>query len=162
MTENYSSPPKTLPDNVPGKRLRLIVESYRRLTGKHLLDEIPDDDKTLRHALWNAPRAIVAHGTEDDPVFFYGNRLALELFEMNFEDFTRLPSRFSAELLERDARALLLERVARQGYVDDYAGVRISGKGRRFMIEAATVWNLIDEAGNLRGQAAAFADWRTL
>ena len=162
MTENYSSPPKTLPDNVPGKRLRLIVESYRRLTGKELLGEIPDDDKALREALWNAPRAIVAHGTEDDPVFFYGNRLALELFEMNFEDFTRLPSRFSAELLERDARALLLERVARQGYVDDYAGVRISGKGRRFMIEAATVWNLIDEAGNLRGQAAAFADWRTL
>jgi hypothetical protein len=112
--------------------------------------------------LWNAPRAIVAHGTEADPVFFYGNRLALELFEMSFEDFTRLPSRFSAEPLERDARARLLERVARQDYVDDYAGVRISDKGKRFMIEAATVWNLIDEAGNHRGQAATFSDWRAL
>jgi hypothetical protein len=111
---------------------------------------------TLRHALWSAPRAIVAHGTEDDPVFFYGNRLALELFAMSFEDFTQLPSRYSAEPLERDARARLLERVTRQGYVDDYAGVRISGKGKRFMIDAATVWNLIDEAGNHRGQAATF------
>ncbi|HCI13025.1 MAG: MEKHLA domain-containing protein [Gallionellales bacterium GWA2_60_142] len=149
-------------DAVPDERLRLIVDSYRRLTGKELLDEIPDNDEALHHPLWNAPRAIVAHGTEADPVFFYGNRLALELFEMSFEDFTRLPSRFSAEPLERDARARLLERVARQDYVDDYAGVRISGKGKRFMIEAATVWNLIDEAGNHRGQAATFSDWRAL
>lgn len=149
--------PSSLPcDAVPDERLRLIVESHRRLTGKPLLDEIPDGNEALREALWHAPRAIVAHGTEDDPVFFYGNRLALELFEMNFEDFTRLPSRYSAEPLERDARARLLERVARQGYVDDYAGVRISGTGRRFMIEAATVWNLMDDAGNLRGQAATF------
>jgi hypothetical protein len=156
---------------VPDDRLQLIVDSYRRLTRKELIDLPPlplagegpgERVDVLRHVLWNAPRAIVAHGTEDDPVFFYGNRLALELFEMSFEDFTRLPSRYSAEPLERDARALLLERVARQGYVDDYAGVRISGKGRRFMIEAATVWNLIDETGNHRGQAAAFADYRML
>ncbi|MCK9354054.1 MAG: MEKHLA domain-containing protein [Gallionella sp.] len=119
-------------------------------------------DAALRHALWQAPRAIVAHGAEDDPVFFYGNRLALELFEMSFEDFTQLPSRYSAEPLERDTRARLLERVTRRGYVDDYSGVRIAASGKRFMIEAATVWNLIDEAGNHRGQAATFSDWRAL
>ena len=147
---------------IPDEQLRLIVESYRRLTGKPLLDAEPSDDATLRHALWNAPRAIVAHGTEADPIFFYGNRLALELLEMSFEDFTRLPSRYSAEPLERDARARLLERVTRQGYVDDYSGVRIAASGKRFMIEAATVWNLIDEAGNHRGQAATFSDWRML
>lgn len=148
--------PSSLPCDAPDERLRLIVDSYRRLTGKPLLDAEPSDDAALRLALWNAPRAIVAHGTEDDPVFFYGNRLALELFEMSFDEFTRLPSRFSAEPLERDARTRLLERVSRQGYVDDYAGVRIAASGRRFMIEAATVWNLMDEAGNPRGQAAVF------
>ena len=58
----------------------------------------------LREALWNAPRAIVAHGTEDDPIFFYGNRLALQLFEMSFDEFTRLPSRLSAEPLAQEAR----------------------------------------------------------
>ncbi|MFZ3019683.1 MAG: MEKHLA domain-containing protein [Gallionella sp.] len=188
--------PSSLPrDAVPDERLRLIVESYRRLTGKHLLDTHPlpcreragervealssldstpiltvplqggrniEPDALLRHALWQAPRTIVAHGTEDDPVFFYGNRLALELFEMSFEDFTQLPSRYSAEPLERDTRARLLERVTRRGYVDDYSGVRIAASGKRFMIEAATVWNLIDEAGNHRGQAATFSDWRAL
>lgn len=155
----YDAPPCQA---VPDERLRLIVASYRRLTGRPLLDTEPSDDAALRLALWDAPRAIVAHGTEADPIFFYGNRLALELFGMDFATFTGLPSRYSAEPLERDARARLLERVTRQGYVDDYSGVRIAASGRRFMIEAATVWNLMDEAGNHRGQAATFTDWRAL
>jgi hypothetical protein len=110
----------------------------------------------LREALWNAPRAIVAHGTEDDPVFFYGNRLALQFFEMSFDEFTRLPSRFSAELLAREERAKLLERVTRQGYADHYSGMRIASSGKRFMIADGTVWNLVDEQGKHQGQAAVF------
>ena len=114
------------------------------------------DVVALRAALWNAPRAVVAHGTEDDPVFFYGNRLALQLFEMSFDEFTRLPSRYSAELLAREERAKLLERVTRQGYADNYSGMRIASSGKRFMIEDGTVWNLIDEQGKHQGQAAVF------
>lgn len=110
----------------------------------------------LRQALWNAPRAIVAHGTEDDPVFFYGNRLALQLFEMEFDEFARLPSRLSAEPLAQQARAKLLAKVAQQGYVDGYSGMRIARSGRRFMIADTTVWNLLDENGVQWGQAAAF------
>lgn len=143
-------------DSVPIERLRLIAESYRRLTGKPLIDEVPDDDAALRRALWEAPRAIVAHGTEPDPIFFYGNRLALQLFEMDFEEFARLPSRLSAEPLAQEAREKLLEKVMRQGYVDGYSGMRIAKSGRRFMITDCTVWNLSDEAGALHGQAAVF------
>lgn len=142
------------------ERLRLLVESYRRLTGKELIGDVPQDDFALR--LWQAPCAIVAHGMEPDPVFFYGNRLALRLFEMDFAAFTKLPSRHSAEPLERAARASLLERVMRQGYVDDYAGVRIASSGKRFIINAATVWNLVDEGGIFHGQAATFADLQPL
>ena len=162
-------------------RLRLIVSSYQRLTGKVLLgDDSPRPPLTpcplpegegvstglgvradvvvaaLREALWNAPRAIVAHGTEDDPIFFYGNRLALQFFEMSFDEFKRLPSRFSAEPLAREERAKLLERVTRQGYADNYSGMRIASSGKRFMIADGTVWNLIDEQGNHQGQAAVF------
>lgn len=143
-------------DAVPVERLRLIVESYRRLTGKPLLEEAPADDEALHRAFWEAPRAIVAHGTEADPIFFYGNRLALQLFEMSFEEFTRLPSRLSAEPLAQEAREKLLEKVTRQGYVDGYSGMRIAKSGRRFMIADCTVWNLADEAGVLHGQAAVF------
>lgn len=131
-------------------RLALIVESYQHLTGKHLLEGYD------AQALWNAPLAVVAHGTEDDPVFFYGNRMALRLFEMSFAAFTRLPSRLSAEPVGREARAALLEKVSRQGFVDDYAGMRISASNKRFMITNATVWNLIDADGLCHGQAAAF------
>lgn len=148
-----SSPPS---DPALDGRLRLIVESYRRLTGKALLDGAPSDIAALRAALWDAPRAIVAHGTEADPVFFYGNRLALQLFEMSFAEFTRLPSRLSAEPLAREARDRLLAQVAQQGYVDNYSGMRIAKSGSRFMIADGTVWNLTDEGGMRHGQAAVF------
>lgn len=149
-------------EGVPIARLRLIADSYRRLTGRPLLATEPVDDASFRLALWQAPRAIVAHGTEDDPVFFYGNRLALERFEMDFDAFARLPSRYSAAPLEREARARLLERVTRLGYIDDYTGIRISARGTRFSIVNATVWNLIDAAGACHGQAATFSDWHAL
>ena len=148
----------SLPSSDAGldERLRLIVSSYQRLTGKPLLDNVPADSAALSDAVWNAPRAIVAHGTEADPVFFYGNRLALKFFEMSFDEFTRLPSRFSAEPLAREERAKLLERVTRQGYADNYSGMRIASSGKRFMIADGTVWNLVDEQGNHHGQAAVF------
>jgi hypothetical protein len=133
-------------------RLALIAGSYQRLTRKPLLGPSPFDAL----AIWNAPRAIVAHGTEDDPVFFYGNRRALQLFEMSFAEFIRLPSRLSAEPVAQETRVKLLEKVARQGFVDDYSGMRINGSNRRFMITDATVWNLVDAAGVYHGQAATF------
>ena len=140
-------------------RLQLLVDSYRRLTGRDLL--VPDT-QPLPEAVWHAPRVIVAHGTESDPVFFYGNRLALAAFEMPYAAFVRLPSRFSAEPVNREERARLLERVARDGYIDDYSGVRIAASGRRFCINAATVWNLVDADGAVHGQVVTFSAWQDL
>lgn len=132
-----------------------IADSYERLTGKPLVEGGGDVVETL----WSAPLAIVAHGTEADPIFFFGNRTALALFEMDFDDFTRLPSRLSAEPLLREERAHLLERVTRDGIITDYAGVRISATCKRFRIANAAVWNLTDGYGAPAGQAAAFSDW---
>jgi len=131
-----------------GSRRRLIVSSFERLTGRRLVVD-PED-------LWTAPRAVVAHGLEADPVFFYGNRMALALFETPASDFVRLPSRLSAEPLAQEERARLLARVSETGFIDDYSGIRISATGRRFRIEHAVVWNLIDETGRRHGQAATF------
>ncbi|MDQ0062768.1 MEKHLA domain-containing protein [Paenibacillus harenae] len=49
--------------------------------------------------------------------------------------------------------------VTAYGYVDDYTSIRISSTGRRFYIKQATVWNVIDEAGVYRGQAATFTEY---
>jgi len=138
------------PEALNDGRLALIAASYRRLTGKPLLEAFDP------LALWNAPRAIVAHGTEDDPVFFYGNSMALQLFEMSFAEFARLPSRLSAEPEGLAARVVLMEKVTRLGFIDGYSGMRIAKSGKRFMITDATVWNLVDEAGVYYGQAATF------
>lgn len=147
-----------LPDSMLRQRLQDLLRSYQSLLGRPLL--APGAD--LWQALWEAPRVVVAHGCEANPVFFYGNRLALDVFEMDFAAFTALPSRFSAEAPVREERAHLLERVSRDGFIDDYSGVRISSTGRRFRIEQAVVWNLSDEDGHPFGQAATFARWQWL
>ena len=70
--------------------------------------------------------------------------------------------RLTAQAPNREERARLLAQVAAKGYIDDYSGVRISRKGRRFRIERATVWNLTDENGSPCGQAATFSKWKPL
>jgi hypothetical protein len=82
------------------------------------------------------------------------------LFELSWAELTRMRSWLTAESPEREERTRLLERVMAQGYIDDYAGVRVSRTGRRFLIEGATVWNLIETDGRLVGQAATFSRWR--
>ena len=135
---------------------RLLAESHRRLVGVPLVPE-------GRDAPWlyeEAPFAVVAHDTGADPRFVYANRTAQACFEYGFDEFVGLPSRLSAEAEERVARQKLLEEVTRKGFIADYRGVRIARSGRRFWIENAVVWQLIDAEGIYRGQAAAFASWR--
>ncbi len=95
-------------------------------------------------------------------MFNYGNQLALALFEMDWEKFTSLSSRLSAELVNREERTRLLADVTRHGFIDDYSGIRISARKRRFAIQDATVWNLLDAAGYHYGQAAVIRSWEYL
>lgn len=139
----------------------ILCTSYAKLTGGFLLASGLSPQQRVT-ALNAAPFAVVSHDTQPDPVFNYANTTALRLFEMSWEEFTRLPSRFSAEALEQGAREALLARVGRDGYVDDYSGVRISASGRRFMVRNATVWNLYDESGDYCGQAALLKEWSYL
>lgn len=143
------------------QHVALLRSSFQRLTRSELLNPALTAEQAVAE-LQHAPFAVVSHGVEADPIFNYANQKALDLFEMQWEDFVQLPSRLSAEEMQRDARARLLERVTRYGFVDDYAGVRISSSGRRFLVRNATVWNLLDESGLYRGQAALLKDWEYL
>lgn len=116
----------------------------------------------LARRVFEAPFVLVSHGTEPDPILNYGNRAALELWEMTWEELTRTPSRLTAEAPERAERARLLDAVARHGFIDDYSGVRISRTGRRFRIHRATVWQLLSEDDLVCGQAAMFDQWEWL
>ena len=104
----------------------------------------------------------MSHNTEADPIFNYGNRVALNLFEMEWDVSTKLPSRLSAEPQIREERENLLTRVRRYGFIEDYKGVRVSSSGKRFLVEDSIVWNMIDENGTYCGQAAVLYKWSSL
>ncbi|MBS0209170.1 MAG: MEKHLA domain-containing protein [Planctomycetes bacterium] len=138
-----------------------MLDSYRRWVGVELIDRQGTVAEQAER-LFRAPLVVVSHGVEADPVLNYGNQTALDLWELDVERFTATPSRLTAEPMHRDERARLLERTTRDGFVDDYSGVRISSTGQRFQIDRATVWNLVDSAGVRVGQAATFSGWRFL
>jgi MEKHLA domain len=140
---------------------RLLIASYRRWTGRDIVDPGLAPVEQAR-ALYRAPLVVASHGEEPDPVFNYANRAALALFEAGWDEFTAMPSRLSAEAVAREERAALLARVTARGFIDDYSGVRVSARGRRFRIARAIVWNVIDARGAHRGQAVAFRDWEYL
>lgn len=149
------------PDNLfCAEHARLLLDSYRRLTGREL---VPAGDPAQRaRALYEADFVVVSHDTAPDPVFNYANLAAQHLFETDWDTFITLPSRLSAGPVHRDERRRLLDAVTRHGYIDNYAGIRVTQSGRQFRIEAATVWNLADDGGNYAGQAAMFSDWHFL
>jgi hypothetical protein len=131
----------------------LLTRSYARLLGKPLTD---------RSAVWlyrDAPFVVVAHNTDPDPRFVYANKAAQCCFEYGWDEFVTLPSRLSAEEMLREKRQAALEAVARDGFIAGYSGVRIAKSGRRFRITDTVIWQLVDDSGVLRGQAATFADW---
>lgn len=138
-----------------------IVRSFRHLVGRDLLPPAAAP-ANLAVMLRDAPFVVLSHGLEADPVLNYGNRAALALWEMDFAELTRMPSRVTAEPMLREERERLLAVAAAKGYIDDYAGVRISSSGRRFRIENAIIWNVQDASGAPRGQAATFDRWTFL
>jgi hypothetical protein len=138
----------------------LLIESYGRMLGRELVP--PGALPERARALYEAPFIVVSHDTASDPVFNYANLAAQRLFEMDWGAFVRTPSRLSAGPVHRDERARLLEEVTRNGYIDNYAGIRVAKSGRQFRIDRATVWNLSDALGRYAGQAAVFSDWNDL
>lgn len=145
------------------RRLDLALDSHRHWTGRDLVPGLaPSGDDARYQTLWSMPRVLVSHGIQEDPVFWFGNSAALTLWELDWDSFTRTPSRYTAEAPLREERARLLDQVTRHGFIDDYAGIRISRTGKRFRIRLAVVWNLRDERGDHAGQAASFTDWEFL
>jgi hypothetical protein len=138
---------------------RLLAASFQRWTGKNLVSANANATE-LAGELFFAPFIVASHTPEADPVLNYGNRTALTLWETDWERFIQIPSRLTAEPVNQEARERMLAEAARQGYVSGYGGVRISTTGRRFQIEDAIVWNVVDTHDNLLGQAATFDRWR--
>jgi len=148
-------------NNYLSEHAELIRQSYSHWL---LAELIPESRFELDFAkrLFEADFAVVTHNTESEPIFTYGNQKALELFEFDWQDLTRLPSKYSAEPVNQAERERLLAVVTKNGYIDHYEGIRLSKTGKRFVINNAIVWNLIDKHQVYQGQAACFNQWHYL
>ena len=158
-TDSDSNPPWQQPQVITHSLL--LLDAYARWLGRDLCprDGSPEDQA---RRLFEAPFAVVSHGTRSDPMLNYGNRVVLDLWELDWERLVITPSRLTAEPDQRDERLRMLERVSREGFGTGYSGMRISSTGRRFRILDGTLWNLVDGQGIFRGQAATFARWEYL
>ena len=137
---------------------QILLDSFNHFLGYQLISRDFSQEAQAK-ALFEAPFAVVSHGIQEDPIFNYANKIALELWSLTWEEFTQTPSRLSAEPINREERQAMLQQANQQGYIDNYRGVRISSTGTRFLIENAIVWNLVNSSGDKCGQAATFANW---
>lgn len=140
---------------------QFLLNNYARLLKQEL---IPREGTPLEQAdrLFTSPFVVASHGLQDDPILNYGNQAALDLWEMDWEQFTQTPSRLTAEPVNRDERAHMLGQAQTHGYISDYRGIRISSSGKRFLVERATVWTIHKPDGTPVGQAATFSNWTYL
>ena len=102
----------------------LITQSYKNLTGKELLGEV--NSVNVGQCLYEAPLVVLAHDPSPEPIFFYANLKAQEIFEMDWTSLTKLPSKYSAEPINQVERIRLLDQVNKNGFIDHYSGIRIS------------------------------------
>lgn len=143
------------------RHVSCLLRSFRHWTGRNLIEPTGDEEEDAKR-LFEAPFVVLSHGVEKDPILNYGNGVALELWEMTWDSFINTPSRLTAEALNREERSRLLKEVTGGGYSYRYRGIRVTSRGRRFRIDNATVWNLLDEEENYCGQAATFDRWTYL
>ena len=80
---------------------------------------------------------------------------ALALWKASWCQLTSMPSKYTAEDMERGAREAFLKEVLDKGFVQNYSGIRIALDKTRFIIKDATVWNIVIDGVKI-GQAATF------
>ncbi len=136
----------------------LVLDSYRHWTEEDLIHRTGTIHEQA-DLLFQASFVLASHGTEADPILNYGNAQALTLWEMTWEEFVATPSRLTAEPINQTERAGMLQQAATQGLIRNYRGIRISRTGKRFLVEQATVWNVLDQHQHKVGQAATFSTW---
>ncbi|UXU91480.1 MEKHLA domain-containing protein [Burkholderia sp. S-53] len=141
---------------------QLLADSHVRLLGRPLVPATIPENDAIEWLYECAPFAVLAHNTDPDPLFIYANKAAQHRFGYSWDEITRLPSRLSAEAPNREERQQFLARVQRLGYETGYKGVRITKSGQRFMIEEATLWQLLDTDGRLHGQAVVIPRTRDI
>ncbi len=137
---------------------RHMADSFTHWTGKQLLEGTRSDE-ALAHDLYHASFVMASHDSNPDPVLNYGNLAAQLLWGFSWKEFTAMPSRLASEPEVVEERKRLIQDAYNNGHVDHYQAVRLSRRGRRFLIRDAYLWNVLDAGGACIGQASTFSKW---
>ena len=136
-----------------------LLTSYFTLFGQELISRTYHSRQDAE-GLFLANFAVMSHGVESDPLLNYANKFALNLWGFDPLILISTPSRLTAEPKAQNERDRILKETQRKGFFKNYEGVRISAKGRRFIISNVTIWNVSGTCGEPLGQAATFRNWR--
>lgn len=139
----------------------MIVSSHQATFGIPLVAKADPraNPRLVAQEVFAADRAVLAHDGWGDPRLTYANGAALRLWRRRWEEMIGLPSRLTAELAERQERAVALATAQAREGLTGYRGIRMDSAGRRFRIEGAKLWTLRDQQGLAWGQAASFSSW---
>ena len=143
-----------------------LISSYQTGFGQPLVTGLAGDANGEQWAkeLFAAPIVVLAHDGSpldqgDGPRLIYANRAALTLWGRRWTEMVGMPSELTAEPAERTSRQNALSAAQKQMVSSGYRGIRINRHGRRFQINNARLWTLVDPAGQACGQAACFSSW---
>ncbi|MAR05866.1 MAG: MEKHLA domain-containing protein [Cyanobium sp. NAT70] len=139
---------------------QLLSSHHKAFAGALLACERNNPSRRLAcQELFACGFPVLAHGTEQDPKLMYANAAALHLWDKRWNEMVGMPSRLTAPEDQRRQRQIALGVAQNTDAVQNYSGIRINQKGRRFMIDQAKIWTLWDQQGHVFGQAASFNNW---
>ena len=102
---------------------------------------------------------VMAHNQDQDPCLNYVNAAALELWGNYWGEMIGMPSKLTAPEEEREKREHSLKQVNGRTSIENYKGVRVNSSGEYFIIDKARIWSILNEKGEVCGQAATFNAW---
>lgn len=145
--------------------LRLLDQSLKKSSGigmfRWINDILAEEEgkdiqniTTAEQVDMNIRFGVLSHGTQSDPIFNYGNQASLILFEQTIESLCETPSRFSTVPEFMEDRGDLIRQIEAVGYGYIKDAIRVSAKGKLFLIQSILVWNVYDDNDDRIGLAA--------
>ncbi|KAG7374027.1 MEKHLA domain containing protein [Nitzschia inconspicua] len=135
--------------------IQLSSDSLKKITGKSLFDYM--EGVTRPDQVHDNERyAVLSHGTQDDPIYCYFNKAALQQFQWTENEIYSLPSRYSApDGADRTSRQIDVEQAIQQDLKELKSVIRQTKHGDLFEMLNVLLWNVYDGKKRV-GQTALY------
>jgi hypothetical protein len=137
--------------------IQMSSDSLKKVTGKSIFDYMEEDNVTTPHQIHDNERyAVLSHGTQDDPIYCYFNKAALQQFQWTEEEVYSLPSRYSApDGADRTRRQADVQQALQDDVKELTSIVRQTKQGDLFEMVNVVLWNVYNGTQRV-GQTAIY------